>query len=80
MLQDALRQQVPPNQKRARVGRRAALSARTEAASEKERQLGGVTFDAGGLMALARDQAKLARMTESAVRIAPVTATAGAGR
>lgn len=68
------------------MGRRAALSARTEESFQKrEGGLSGITFDAGGLIALDRNDRRvltlLARATERGMRITiPATALAQAIR
>ena len=76
----------PPNEKGARVGRRAPLSPRAEKGLRK-REVGvnGITFDAGGLIALDRNDrrvlALLARAAERGGRITiPATALAQALR
>jgi hypothetical protein len=68
------------------VGRRAALSAETEESLQKRKGcLSGITFDAGGLIALDRNDRRvltlLARATERGMRITiPATALAQALR
>jgi hypothetical protein len=74
------------NQKRTRMGRRASLSAGAEEGpKEREGCVSGVTFDAGGLIALDRNDrrvlALVARAAERGMRITvPATALAQAMR
>jgi hypothetical protein len=76
----------PLNEKGTRMGRRAALFAWAEARCQKrEGCVSGITFDAGGLIALDRNDrrvlALLARATELGMRITiPATALAQAIR
>src|SRR5471030_2004232 len=74
------------NEEGAHVGRRASLSARTgEGFQKREGGVNGITFDAGGLIALDRNDRRvltlLARAAERGLRITiPTTALAQAIR